>query len=213
MGALTSLLQRSDTLEKTLDVLLDGFTHQDNAKNRVTVSMCAIAFEHGQSLKMLIAERRPTSAVGLLRMQYECLLRAAWLLHAASEDQVSTLETALSPDSERATKNMPHIAQMLSDLSERGPRGAARLLIRFRDRLWSGLNSFVHGGIHAVRRKAHGYPEPMLCDLVKSSNALSMLSLVVLAELSGDAELASYVGRLNKEFCDCVPAMEPFQEG
>lgn len=212
MSSLASLLQRSDTLEKTLDALLDGFTHHDSPRNRVTVSMCAIAFEHGQSLKTLFAEGNATSAIALLRMQYECLLRAAWLLHAAPEEQVSKLEKTLSPESERAAKNMPHIAQMLSDLSENGPRGASRLLQRFRDRLWPGLNSFIHGGIHAVRRKADGYPEPMLCDLVKSSNAVSLLALVVLAELSGDAELASCVGRLNDEFFDCVPPMESFPD-
>jgi hypothetical protein len=212
MTSLALLLQRSNMLEGALDALLDEFTYHESPRNRVTVSMCAIVFEHGQALKVLLAQGMPTSAITLLRMQYECLLRAAWLLHAAPDDQVAKLGTTLSGDSERAAKNMPLIAQMLSELAERGPPGASRLLGRFRDRLWSALSSFVHGGIHAVRRKADGHPEPMLCDVVKNSNAVSLLAILVLAELSGDATLASGVVHLNRGFYDCVPAIEPFPD-
>jgi len=210
MGSLAVLLRRSDALEGRLDDAVDGFGLPDGPRSRVTASMCAIVFEHGQSLKLLVAAGMPTSAIPLLRLQYECLVRAAWLLHAASDEAVSKLEPALSPETEQAAKRMPNIPAMLADLAERGPRGAARLLTRFRDRVGSGLNSFVHGGIHAVRRKADGYPEVLLCDVVKCSNAVSLLGLAVIAELSHDIALALRVGALNRDFPDCVPTMEPF---
>lgn len=43
-----------------------------------------LAFEHAHALRVLFEAETPNSATSLLRHQYEALLRAAWLLYAAS---------------------------------------------------------------------------------------------------------------------------------
>jgi len=51
--------------------------------------MCSVAFEHAESVKVLIASGNFTSALGLVRLQYEALVRAMWLLYSASDIAVS----------------------------------------------------------------------------------------------------------------------------
>jgi len=101
---------------------------------------------------------------------------------------------------------------MLAEVAKKGPPGAGRLLTRFRDRLLPGLNSFVHGGIHPLRRKSDGYPESMLLNVIESSNASSLMTVLVLAAIASDPDILAGLNELNQEFGDCVPPPEPFPE-
>ncbi|WP_412034982.1 DUF6988 family protein, partial [Vibrio sp. 1403] len=47
--------------------------------------MCSVSLEHAESLKILLATRNFTSALGLLRLQFESLVRGMWVLYAASD--------------------------------------------------------------------------------------------------------------------------------
>ncbi|WP_437438175.1 DUF6988 family protein [Microbulbifer thermotolerans] len=58
--------------------------------------MCSIAFEHAESAKMLISGGNLTSATGLVRLQYEALVRAMWLLYGAPDSAVSKLTSELT---------------------------------------------------------------------------------------------------------------------
>jgi len=102
---------------------------------------------------------------------------------------------------------------MLAAIEKTGPRGAGPLLARAKDRLWDGLNSFIHGGIHPIRRGQEGYPLSLLSDLLKNANALSMLTLLVLVELRDDPTILELVRSLQDEFKDILPALEPFVAG
>lgn len=47
------------------------------------------------------------SAAAVLRLQYEAVLRAAWLLFAASPVQAEKLTRSLDVEAEQAAKNVP----------------------------------------------------------------------------------------------------------
>ncbi|GAB3097158.1 DUF6988 family protein [Lysobacter terrae] len=213
MDALERLLERSAALTDTVAVLFQDVEFDGSPRGQATLGMCDIAFEHAESLKLLISAGLHTSGIAMLRLQYEALVRGAWLWHAAGDNQVARLQAPLTVENQQAAKNLPSVKEMLADLGRKGPPGAERLLTRFRDRLWDGLNSFVHGGIHPLRRNGDGYPTGLLSDLVKNSNAVSLLTVLVLAELSTDAGIAMQVVTLNRDFVDCVPALEPFPNG
>ncbi len=72
------------------------------------------------------------------------------------------------------------------------------------------MNSYVHGGIHPLHRGESGYPAQLLTDLLKSSNAFSILTLIVLAEISVDAGILELMAVLHEEFGDILPELEPF---
>jgi hypothetical protein len=206
------LLGRSAILADSIESLFGDARFDDSSRGEAALAMCEVAFEHAASLKLLISVGQFTSGVAMLRLQYEALVRAVWLWHVAKDNHVERLQTPLTIESQQGAKNLPSVKDMLADLSRDGPPGAGRILTRFRDRLWDGLNSFVHGGIHPLQRKSHGYPTTLLEDLIKNSNAVSFLTATVMAELAYDAEIASRLVVLSTEFGDCVPAPEPFPE-
>jgi len=118
----------------------------------------------------------------------------------------------LTYDSQQAAKRLPGIPEMLEAIGRSGPRGAHALLGRARARLIDGMNSFVHGGIHPFRRGQDGYPIPLLIDVLKNSNAMSMLTLLVLAELGDGVAVVELVKLLHFEFEDILPKLEPFSD-
>ncbi len=206
---LNRLLGRSAELEATLTEFqaLKPFDQSDRrASARV---MCGVSFEHAESVKMLLATGNFTSALGLLRLQYEALVRAFWLLYAATDDIVSALMSELTHESARKADKIPMLGEMLKALDGKAPAEAISQLQEFREYSWKPLSSFVHGGIHAVSRHSKGYPVGLLCQTVRASNGVSVMAGMLLVMLSGDRNQRGKLPKIQMEFADCMPPMKP----
>ena len=89
--ALNPLLARSAALQDALAVFL-GLTLDDpGPRSRVSRLICGISYEHAESVKILIAGGNFTSAAGLMRLQYEAVVRAIWVFYAATDAFVEKL--------------------------------------------------------------------------------------------------------------------------
>lgn len=207
-----TVLQNSDALHADIECALEEFVWGEFDERRVsTLMLCQIAFEHGVAMRALLGGALHTSAIALLRLQFEAVVRAAWLLHAATDEQATRLSAPLSLESEQGAKNLPSVDAMIGRLESAGPRGSGALLRRFQVRSMRALNSFVHAGIHPVQRRATGYPEPMLRDLLKNSNAVALLTVVVLSELSvPDPGFHRTYLELHRRHERVLPGLEPF---
>lgn len=182
----------------------------DEPRCSAVEGLCSLTIEHAVAIQSLI-DACPASALALMRPQYESLVRATWAKHAASDAELSRLLAPLSVETQQAAKKLPGIPEMLARLESSGPRGAAALLSRVRERLGDGLNSYIHGGIHPFARRRDGYPIIFLMDMQKNSNALSILTLIVLGEISCDPAVAEFMAELHRDFDDVLPALEPFE--
>ena len=202
-------VERSLSLDALIGQAWQALDSNGDARLQAPAGLCGLSLDHGRALRLLIGVV-PPSAIALLRPQYEGLVRAVWARHCASDADLERLSAELTPESQHAAKRLPGIPEMLEGIGRSGPRGAQALLARARVRLMDGMNSFVHGGIHPFRRGQDGYPIPMLLDVLKNSNAMSMLTLLVLAELSEDAAVVDLVKSLHVEFEDILPELEPF---
>lgn len=205
---LTVELERSLALEALIYATWEALEVGDEANVKAPAGLCGLALDHGRGLRALLPQV-PPSAITLLRPQYESLVRAVWARHAATENDLRRLLAPLTPESQQAAKKLPGVPDMLAAIEKSGPRGAAALLGRARTRLWDGLNSFVHGGIHPVQRGQDGYPLPLLTDVLKNANAMSMMTLLVLADIAGDPDVLDVVAGLHQEFQDVLPMLEP----
>lgn len=206
---LRTAVDRSLVLEALLDAAWDerGVSGDPNAT--AATRLCALALDHGRSLRMLLLQV-PPSAIALLRPQFETLVRAVWARHAARESDLARLLAPLTIESQQAARKLPGVADMLAAIETSGPKGAAALLGRARTRLWDGLNSYVHGGIHPIHRSEAGYPAQLLTDLLKSSNSFTILTLIVLAEITEDVGIVAVMAALHEELHDVPPELEPF---
>jgi hypothetical protein len=208
LDQLTAAIERSRDMEGLVDAVWNAVEVPAESRAVAAAGVCALALNHGRSVRILLPEV-PPSAIALLRPQYEALVRAAWAHHAATEADLARLLAPLTLDSQQAAKKLPGVAVMLTALQKSGATEAAANLGRARARLWDGLNSFVHGGIHPFQRGESGYPIPLLADLLKNTNAMTMLTLVVLAEVTADTDVVVLMAGLHDEFGDVLPTLEP----
>lgn len=170
--------------------------------------MCSVAFEHAESAKLLIASGNFTSAIGLVRLQYEAFVRGMWLLYAASDVAVSRLLVELSQDTAPRNEKLPMLAAMLDRLEGKAPEEAMELLVEFKEHSWKPLSSFVHGGVHAIHRHGKGYPLPLLEQVLKASNGVSMMVGMLLVILAGDSANSGKIPKLQMEYMDCLPKLK-----
>ena len=200
-------LDRSLILESLIDAAWASLTGGGDALDKVPTGLSRLSLEHGRALRVLLPEA-PPSAITLLRAQYESLVRAVWARYAATGNDLDLLLAPLTPHSQQAAKKLPSCQVMLLEIERSGPQGAALLLGRARTQLWDGLNSFVHGGIHPFQRNQEGYPLPLLMDILKNANAMSLLTLIVLAEIIRDPDILDLIAGLNHEFQEILPPLE-----
>lgn len=200
------ILMRSAELSKRLT---DTYLIKPDWKSdrlRCANIMCNVAFEHAESLQILTATGNFTSAVGLLRMQYESLVRAIWVLHAASDTKVSKLMSELTQDSARTgDNNMPSLSEMLKKFEGKVPKEVIEMFLEFKEYSWKPLSSYIHGGIHAIDRHNRGYPVLLLIQGLKTSNGLSILVSNVMLIISGDNSKRGEIPVIQQEFADCLP--------
>lgn len=199
------MLVRSAELEATLHEFAALRPLEDSPRSRASHILCNVALEHAESAKLLIVAGNFTSAVGLLRLQYEALVRAMWLLYAASDNTVEKLAGKLTDDRAKRADKMPMLSEMLAKLAGKAPEQAMGMLREFKLYSWKPLSSFIHGGIHAIDRHSKGYPVALLEQALKASNGVSVMVGMLLVILSGDARQRGKIPRVQMEFADCLP--------
>jgi hypothetical protein len=139
-----------------------------------------------------------------------------WLLYVASDTAVARLAAPLTRANEQAAKNLPSVNEMMNQIRAgcgegKCPRAAYEMLENFRVNAWSALNSFVHAGIHPLRRHVEGYPLPLILDVLRNSNGLSTMAGMTLAILTGDENISQSMARVQPQFADCLPDL--YQNG
>jgi len=189
-----------------------AFLAQVNTKNDLCATACVLSVEHASMLRIAFRESAPSSGSALLRLQYEALLRAAWILYAANANQLEKLSSNLSLDSEQAAKNAPGYLDMLVAVRKHAPAGLAEPLHEFSQYSRHALNSFVHGGIHPLRRTQEGFPVQLAARVVKMSNGLLYIAYRMLAVLTGSQRRLDQVNHVCIEFKECLPMPEPKPE-
>lgn len=200
---LKHLLQRSIEMELRLLRLMK--ISQDVRGDRGASSriMCGVAFEHAESIRMLIAGGNFTSATGLLRLQFEALVRAMWLLHAATDKITSRLMGEFNRDTAKRADRLPMMTEMINELGGKAPEEDMHLLLQFKEQSWKPLSSYVHGGIHVMHRHSKGYPPFLIHQAIKASNVVSLMVSMTLIRLLDNRKLEGLITRIQHDYADC----------
>lgn len=196
----------NDLAERLLEItflpLFDG-------SSRIAISDTAfsLSIDYWHSVRVLLeAELLPPAAV-LHRAQFEALTRSIWLLYSASEQQLSKLTADLSLKTEQTAKNMPSVSLMMQALEKSAPKPAYDALTRFKDHSWKALNSYVHAGIHPIRRQRDGYPVELIYNVLRNANGLGVVACMHAVVLSGQQPLQKEVLEIAGKYPDCMPPL------
>jgi hypothetical protein len=211
-----ALLERSTAFEQAIQECFpeSGFVLAiDSAQHQLVATACDLCIEHASVLRAAFAIGSPNSGSAVLRLQYEALLRAAWLMYAASSTQVEKLATTLDLEAEQAAKKLPGYLDMLDAVAKTAPAGLSAPLAEFNQYSRHALNSFVHSGIHPLHRARNGYPAVMGATIVRFSNGLMHFAYRMLASLSGSQRRMDSVTRVYSNFRECVPMAEGKRQG
>ena len=95
------LLLRSSEFENYVLNVLSYPLYDNSQRVKVSRIMCSVSLEHAESFKILLASRNFTSAIGLLRLQFECLVRGMWILYVATDCAVSKLTAELNEKNQK----------------------------------------------------------------------------------------------------------------
>lgn len=184
-----------------------GLTSQE-PKHEVAAAATIIALEHAAALRASAQIGAMNSAAAILRLQYEAVLRAAWLLFAASPVQAEKLLRSLDLEAEQAAKNVPGYLDMLSAIEKAAPAGLAEPLLEFNQYSRHALNSFVHTGIHPLTRVRKGFPQSQAESVLRFSAGMLHLAYRLLAALTGSQERMNRVTLAYSAFADCLPVKQ-----
>jgi len=202
---INKLLARSVDLEKAIAGLIEASYPDTRKRVESGRILCCVSVEHAQSLKALIELGNFTSAVGLLRLQYEAIVRAMWVTYSATDEWVEKLSSELTADSAKRANKVPLLNEMLGHLEGKAPAEALIMLHEFKEYSWKPLSSFVHGGIHAIHRYGNGYPKPLLEQAIRASNGVSVLAGMLMVILSNNPVLKGVIPAIQREYEACLP--------
>jgi len=160
--------------------------------------------EHAAILREALAGDAPSTGAALLRLQFEALLRASWIRFAATEVQLAKLNQPISEQSELAAKNLPAQQEMMASIAANAPRGLVEPLAELSNNIRHPLNSYVHAGLHPLRRRLSGFPGDLVFLLLRQSNQLLHHTYRVMALLHGSQQLMDKVTAVHRQFNDCL---------
>lgn len=195
----------TEELAERLFQLIDLPLFDDSARLVVSDVACSMSLEHWSATRSLLKTGMLPPAAIVHRAQFEALLRSIWILYAASEVQLSKLSAELTIETEQNAKNLPQTTDMMAAVNKKGPPQACEALNRFKENSWKVLNSYVHTGIHPIKRHAEGYPIQLIESIARNANGLAILSAMQAAVLSGVQPLQREILDLASHYPDCMP--------
>lgn len=205
-----NLLERSAAFEAAMSAMIGGpeiSVFENSPRALACAGACTLSIEHAATLRIAFAAFAPNSGTALLRLQYEALLRGAWALYAATDAQLTKLDQPLDSEAAHGAKNLPGALEMLESLRPRVPTGLFEPLRQFRLVSWGALNSFVHSGIHPLKRTADGFPKLLAAQIIQNSNGVMHLTYRLLAIVMGRQDLLHRITAAYRSFEDCLPAV------
>ena len=183
-----SLLARSHELAAWVERMVHELPAPASLRTRCAGPCFIVTQEHHQAIVFLLDRSKPVyaSAFSLVRLVYESLVRGLWLQHCATDAQVQAFSTGTEP---------PRMPALLKALKSTKSFSSGQLTAIY-TRSWRAMCSYTHTGAHQVQRwnTSDGieanYSEAEVAEILRSTGAFALLSLLGLAAICSDDALA-----------------------
>ena len=168
-----------------IDQHTSGVTLPADERSLLAIGCFDVAIEHQASIALLHSSQLYGSALALLRVLAESLVRGLWLLQCATDTQLRKFIKG---------KLDKTFAELVTEIEANmgTPNG---VLSGFKATGWSALNGFTHTGFHQVSRrhspgKVEGsYSEDELANALGVAGALGLIAGGQIIHMSDRQEL------------------------
>jgi len=198
------VLERSNELDGHITSRFTPYKSTNN-KDQITQICCDISFQHARSLRVLYDLMLDGTATAILRMQFESVVRLMWLHFSATDNFIESY--AGSIDVDNPPKDFPTVTEMLEKIKKSGVSGPGEMLEDFKVAAWKGMNNHIHNGYLALSRHVNSYPRELVIQIISNSNALNLMTAMVLARLNQSHSDVSFVKSLQLSYQDILPAL------
>lgn len=200
---LDTLLKQSDAFQEGLVEVLNATQAEESSRIASVWPLVVVVHEHCAAIRLLIEAGLGASALSLLRVFYDAVVRQMWAGYCATHAQLERLTADMSPEALQSSMGLPSTSEMLDDLEKRGPNGLHTLLNEFKAQSSKPLNSVVHSGLHAIHLANMGLFIPVAGQVIKQTNNLLHMSGLQAAEIAQCQQSMDLVGSMYKQYRDC----------
>lgn len=203
------LVERSLEMHAARNERLSSLVPYPDVRFELAFDSVLLSLEHADAATILISAGLVSSAIALMRTQFECLVRGMWLAYAATDTWVQKFPTPLTEFSASRADGAPMVKDMLDALkhSSSAPQPIIGQINEYKDVTWKALNSFTHGGFHPIARSVTGYPPSLLFNILRNCNAVSVIATQLVTAMTGDENQRDFVRWLHTEYADCLPIL------
>lgn len=199
------ILRHTLNFEVDIVAAFDGATTDGSPRSRLTTIFLGLAHEHWLSLRVLMADGLNHSGIGLLRLQFEATLKAFWVRFAAADSWIEKIGVIREVNHQLVEPDLPVVGKMLKDVERTAPPKAFALLDQFKSVAWRQLNSYVHGGMHALANLGGAFPAAFLVQIVANANGVYGLAATLAASLSNDPQRVQLAIASQFAHPECLP--------
>ncbi|KAB1859971.1 hypothetical protein F4W09_02280 [Acinetobacter tandoii] len=207
LDRIEQLLNKSHQLEiELISPSIDLNLYDDSQRLLAVASLAMLSVEHSAGVRYLFKTKCIASAFALFRLQYEALVKSLWVFYVSKDEDIDSIVGEL--EEARITKNkkvFPPISKMLEQLLSANTPAHSHVLslVELKNYSWDAMNSFVHSGLHAVRRNITGYPTELIYTIIKQSNNLLYLSAYLRAVITGNPNIIKEVSLARQRHMVC----------
>lgn len=205
---LEEMIEGSDRLHAELAGHLNAEHVVINHRQDLASVLATLVIEHAHSILMLIIEGKPSSALALVRVQYEALLRGTWIYFAASDHAVEKCVAPMPPGATKEPDLFPTVTEMLKAIEGKAPPPIARALSEFKAGAWGAMNSFTHGLLRTMAGHRNGYHPGLLSTTIQNSNGAAMFATMLFGQVTGRLDLHLAVIDMSGTYGRFLPPMK-----
>jgi hypothetical protein len=172
MNDLSSALNKSKGIRTGIYEMLHRQGYPSATKNILLVAYMDIAFEHNESIAVLIGKHLYGSAFALMRPLFDTLYRALWVNGCATEAQIEEI-------AENDRFKFPGVTEMVEAID--GWYASEGFFSAIKTEVWEALCSYTHSGLLQVSRRFVGhtvkpsYKDGELLEVINATTAAIIL--------------------------------------
>ena len=196
MSTLTERLDKAEEVNRRLSDLRKG-RYSDGRRLVLPLAYLNLCLDHHQALILLMRNGLYGSALAIVRLMFEAMIRAHWVAKCASNSQVDKIAENDNFPFPNMTDLTKAVDQAFSDPKE-------KLLTFFqqaKEDAWEATNSYTHSGLLQLARQFSGdriearYADEDLLSAASASTAsVLMLGYLIARITSREKEAAAIEG-------------------